>query len=202
MGAGTSEGATMADQDGIPIEHQNRLGVILYFDVNFVDCETRAARDLRRYHATGWITLLRCDTLDTELGDTKDGEKRQELLAASAPYIEALGPAVFGSSRLDHTVFGSDEDDARLDRVYSILFPGSDRRDDSTNRARRKVRDAMHLATAIRYGGNGFITLDERDLLRKSHEIAKAFNGFQVVSPEPALAFVERVKARFDGRGR
>jgi hypothetical protein len=192
----------MADPDGIPIEHQNRLGVILYFDVNFVDDETPAACELRQFHAEGWITLMRSDTLDTELGDTKDEDKRLELLCASAPYIEALGPAVFGSSRFDHTVVANDEDDARLDRVYSILFPGSDRRDSSTGRARRKTRDTMHVATAIRYGGDGFITRDHDDLHRKSRAIAKAFNGFRIMSPEAALSFVQRMKARYGERHR
>jgi len=125
--------------------------VILYFDVNFVDDETPAAHRLRQYHAEGWITLIRSDTLDTELENTKDESKREELLAASRPYIESLGPGVVGSSRVGHMLIASDNDAAGLDRVYSILFPGSDRRHSS----HRKVRDAMHVATAIRYGGHG-----------------------------------------------
>src|SRR5689334_24495418 len=49
-----NEGATlprqtrtsMTDPDGIPAEHLSRLGLILYFDVNFVDDETPAALEL------------------------------------------------------------------------------------------------------------------------------------------------------------
>jgi hypothetical protein len=190
----------MTDPDGKPPEYLNRLGVILYFDVNFVDDESPAARELRRYYSEGWIMLMRSDTLDTELEGTQDEAKRLELLAAAQPYIESLGPAVFGSSRFDHSVFGNENDDARLDRVYSILFPNSDRRDDSPKRARRKIRDAMHVATAIRYGGNGFVTRDRHDLLRKSDAIAQAFDGFRIWSPEGA--FVERMKERYDQRER
>jgi hypothetical protein len=176
------------------IENRKALGLRFYFDVNFVTDASAAAERLRQLHADGWINLCRTDTVDTELSDAKDDDKSRKLLGGSAPYVESLGPLVFGSSRQGHAVFGNDDDEDRLDRVYRILFPDSDRRDDSTERARRKIRDAMHLATSIRDGVNGFITWDERDLLRKAGVIAAAFRGFLVVTPEVALAFVERVR--------
>lgn len=183
--------------DDLPPEHVNRLGVRFYFDNNFVTDDSLAAAALRRYHDEGWIDLWRTDTLDTELADAKDSER---LMNESSRYVESLGPAVWGHSRWGHSVFASEEDAKRIDHVFAILFPGSDRHDLSTGRARRKLRDAMHVATAIRYGANGFITRDKRDLVRKSDAIAGAFNGFRIMTPERALAFVERMKARYEAR--
>lgn len=135
--------------------------------------------------------------MDTELSDAADPA---DLFAASADYVESFGPAVFDHSRFDHAVFFGDDDETRLDRVYSILFPGSDRRDSYAGRARRKIRDAMHIATAIRYGANGFVTQDKNDLVSKSDAIAEAFNGFRILTPESALAFIERMKTRYETR--
>jgi hypothetical protein len=84
--------------------------------------------------------------------------------------------------------------------VYRTLFPGSDRHDTSTNRARRKLRDAMHVATAIRYGATVFVTSDVRDLVSKSEAIAAAFGGFRIMTPDAALAFALRVKERHEYR--
>jgi hypothetical protein len=176
------------------------LGLLLYVDNNFIGDPSEAAESLRTFNREGWINLGRTDTVDTELADVKDPVKRAELLEESGTYVESFGPAVFDHSRLDHAVFAGEEDTDRIDAVYAILFPGSDRRDSSTGRARRKLRDAMHIATAIRYGGTLFVTRDLEDLVSKSDAIAAAFNGFRIMTPERALAFVQRVKARHDHR--
>jgi hypothetical protein len=72
-------------------------------------CATDAASEVRRYHVGEWIALTRTDTVDTELGrhERRSEAKRLELLGAASPYIEALGPIVFGSSRINHSVFGT-----------------------------------------------------------------------------------------------
>ena len=75
-----------------------------------------------------------------------------------------LGPAVWDHSRFDHSVFGSEEDRERLAAVFSALFPGADWAATSS----KSRRDAMHVATAIRYGYTGFLTR-ERRLLNKGH---------------------------------
>ena len=128
--------------------------------------------------------------------------KTSDASCSASPhaFVELHGPACFDHSTFDHAVYAADDDDSRHQRVYRILFPESDRRDNLTGRGRRKFRDAMHVATAIRYGCNGFITLDGHDLVRKSGEIAAAFNGFQIMLPERALAFVRRQRERYDVR--
>lgn len=179
---------------------ENRLGLRFYFDNNFVGDRSNACEELRGLDRSGWIDLARSDTVDTELADTKDPERREQLLAESAAYWESFGPLVLDHSRLGSTVVGSADDHDRLDHVYRILFPGSDRHSAATGRARRKLRDAMHVATAIRYGGMLFVTRDERDLVSKSDAIAAAFNGFTIMLPETALALAQRMKARYDHR--
>jgi hypothetical protein len=178
--------------------HLELLGLRFYFDTNFVDDATPAAIELRALHSAGWIGLQRTDTVDTELAGDADGARRTNLLAKSTEFVESFGPLVWDHSRWDSAVWGSDDDSARLNAVYAILFPGSDRAASGTRRSQRKLRDAMHVATAIRYGADGFITRDHRDLLRKAKQIAAAFDHFQIMLPEDALAFVQRVKARWD----
>jgi hypothetical protein len=183
------------DDNGMPPENLERLGIRFYFDTNFVTDTSDAATRLRQLHEEGWINLWRTDTVDTELQNAND-EKRRGLLDRSAPYVESMGVLVWDHSRWGHAIWGNDDDAERLDRVFRVLFPGSKRTDQSTGRSRRKLRDAMHVATAIRYGANGFITRDEADLLARKLAIADDFDGFQIMTPEEAFAFVERARAR------
>lgn len=172
-----------------------RLGLVLYFDTNFAGDSSDAACELRALDRDGWIDLARTDTVDTELGGATDETRRAALLAETNGYVESMGPMVWDHSRRGHAVWANDDDSERLDRVHSILFPNTDRHA-RTGWAKRKLRDAMHVATAIRYGANAFITRDEQDLVSKSDEIAAAFDGFQIMPPEMAQAFVRRRKNR------
>jgi hypothetical protein len=176
----------------------SHLGLLFHFDTNFVDDTSAAAAELRRLDADGWVTLQRADTVDTELDRHRDEERREQLLDESGGYPESLGPLVWNESRWDHSVFGSDDDAARLAQVFNLLFPGTDW--SSTSRAAgNKRRDAMHVATALRYGIGVFITRDQ-GLLSKSGVIAAAFNDFKIMTPEEALAFALRMKARYEYR--
>lgn len=183
----------------VPARFENRLGQGFVVDTNIVDDPAPATAELKRLHETGWIDLRRTDTLDEELNTRQDPEHRDELLAASEPYVEHQGPVVLDQSRLDHSVWGSEGDAEHLDEVYGLLFPGSDRHDLSTPRAHRKLRDARHVATAIRYAADAFITRDERDLVRKADATRDRF-GLWICTPEGALAFVERLRRRHEHR--
>lgn len=189
----------LGDRGGVLPRQLERLGIRFYFDTNFVTDHYEAAEKLRRLHEDGWINLWRTDTVDTELRDARDEQKRVGLLEVSAHYVESFGPLILDHSRIGHAVIASDDDAERLDRVYRILFPGSARDDHSTGRARRKLRDAMHVATAIRYVASGCITRDDKDLLPKTEAIATEFD-FRIMTPEDALAFATRVRARYDAR--
>jgi hypothetical protein len=63
--------------------------------------------------------------------------------------------------------------------VFSVLFAGADRSATTSN----NQRDAMHVATAIRYGYNGFLTR-ERRLLNEANPARAGFNGFRILDPE------------------
>ncbi|MFF2520225.1 hypothetical protein [Streptomyces sp. NPDC058086] len=125
--------------------------------------------------------VYRCLSQPVELADAP-AEKWAQLTEASAGYPEALGPMVWGQSRWDSSVWGTEEDHARLRDVFAILFPNVDRATARDNH----IRDAMHVSTAIRYGGFGFVTR-ERRLLNKADRIAERFHGFRMWPPEDAL---------------
>lgn len=151
------------------------------FDTHLVDCESPAMDRLRALDLAGWIYLSRTDTVDTELARAKPAGKKLALLALSAPYVENLGPIVLNSSRLDHAVYANEADAARLDAVFRILWPNTDRY--STSRmAGNKLRDAQHIATSIRIGATGFLTR-EKDLLKRRDAIRTAFGGFDLLDP-------------------
>lgn len=140
----------------------------------------------------GWIDLAKGDAADTELEGTPNLDDRERLLLESAPFIELLGPFVLNHSRLDYAVLGSDSDKKRLDEVISVLFGDDDPRLPGAKRGTQRLRDAMHVETAKRYGCTGLITRDRKDLLRRAAEVKEAFNGFLIVSPDEALRIVYR----------
>ncbi|MFD5254714.1 hypothetical protein ACFWM5_17970 [Streptomyces bobili] len=164
-----------------PLPAWNLTSLVFYIDTHILDAPDTETVLLRQLHEASWINLRRTDAMDTELGSAPE-EKWVTLTEASASYAESFGPMVLDHSRLDHCVLGSDEDIARNDLVFSTLFPGADR---ATCR-KNHIRDAMHVATAIRYGGRAFIT-HERKLLNKSDQIAALFQGFRIWSPTEAL---------------
>jgi hypothetical protein len=162
--------------------YKNITGLTLYIDTHILDSLEPAAVSLKRLREEGWINLQRTDVMDTELAAAPP-EKWAQLTERSAAYPEALGPAVVGHSRVESAVVGSEEDGVRLDETFAILFPGADRQTARQNH----IRDAMHVSTAIRYGGFGFVT-NEKRLLNKADRIAERFQGFKVLTPEAALA--------------
>lgn len=151
-----------------------------------VDERDIAMDALRQCHENGWIDLARTDTMDTELLKAEE-HKQSELLAESCKYVEVLGPLVMDQSRLNHSVRGSSQDEDRIDTVFSVLFPGADRNATTPN----NMRDAMHVATAIRYAYTGFVTR-ERRLLNKAAAVRAKFDSFLMVDPEAAVEIVRR----------
>lgn len=176
---------------------ENWLGLIFHCDANFLDDPSAAATELRQLDADGWIMLKAADTVGTELAQESDDNRRSMLKDEASNYPEAWGSAAFDESRIDSSLIGSD-DEARFDRIFALLFPGADR--DSTSRnAGNQRRDAMHVATALRYGAGIFITHD-RALLEKAGAVAAQFNDFKIMEPEHALAFARRMKDRSERR--
>ncbi len=171
-----------------------RLGIRFIIDTHLIDDPSREMAELRELRRGGWIQLFVSDIPATELSDAPIG-RRDKLLEYAGDYSEYLGPLVVGHSRLDHSVLGSEDDEKRLHQVFSCLFPGGD----WFSARRQDVRDAMNVATAIRYVMTGFLTKDKR-LLRAGHRIRQAFNGFPILDPSDALAFVGRLQRRHEIR--
>ncbi len=184
------------DPPGVPLDEVGRLGLQFSVDTNFVGDDQPGSVELRRLRSEGWVRLLRTDVVQTELEGATDLIKRMRLLTLAGDYVEQLGPAVWGHSRWGSAVWAGAEDEERLDKAFSVMFPGSDRSQANSN----NLRDAMHVATAVRYGMNGLVTRNDRGLLRKSAEIADAFDGFVVATPEQVVEIVERFKARWLAR--
>jgi predicted nucleic acid-binding protein len=101
--------------------------------------------------------------------------------------LELHGPLVLGHSRQNHSVLASEEDVQRLDRVKEIVGM----RTASKRRANHDLRDAMHIATAIRYGYNGFITGDKR-LVKRNNQFVSDF-GFRIMNVESAVIHVKNL---------
>jgi hypothetical protein len=173
------------------------LGRRYAIDTNLVGRTSPAMDCLWEYHRGSWIQLLKTDTLDTELSGARDPERRRTLLDETALLIEQLGPLVLDHSRPSHAVLGSPADQANIDKVIRTLFPNEDPRAPGASHGKQRVRDAMHVNTAKRYGLDGLITNDEADLLRRAAAVKAAFDGFLIVTPEQALASVERLHARY-----
>jgi hypothetical protein len=185
--------------DGDQARCQNRTGLIFAIDNHIVDGETPAELALKRLNKDGWIELVLTDVTRTEWLAAKP-ERRQQLEELAIGYVEYWGPMVLGQSRLGGSVLGSSEDQERLEAVFSALFPDADFRTGRT----QHVRDAMNVATDIRYGLNGFITRDgigeKRGVLDRADAIKASFNDFSVLSPEQAVALAERMIQRWSVR--
>jgi hypothetical protein len=168
---------------------ENRTGLVFAIDNHIVDGDTPAELDLKRLHMDGWIGLVLTDVTGTEWLTAKP-EDKATLEELAIGYVEYWGPLTLGRSRLDRSKVGSSEDQERLERVFSILFPGT------TMEASREQHtyDAMNVATAIRYGVNGFVT-NEKRLQNKRHAIEAAFDGFSIFSPQRAVAASNRMVA-------
>lgn len=132
------------------------------------------------------VFLAKTDVVDTEL-DPKKNVMVGNLFLASIKYLELIGPVVLEHSRLDHSVLASDEDVERLDRVKEIIGI----RQISERSAKHDLRDAMHIATAIRYGYNGFITGDKR-LVKRNNQFVSDF-GFRIMNVESAVVHVKNL---------
>src|SRR5664280_1946087 len=121
--------------------------------------EQPAIVKLLRYRREGRVEISKTDTVDTERADGVSAATATDRILETAGIIELHGPTVICHSRWDHAVFASDEDSDRIDNLLGLLFPNSDRY--ATDRSStHNLRDAMHIATAIRYGYDAFVTTD------------------------------------------
>lgn len=165
---------------------RNLTGIRWTIDVHVID--NSEATDLIQMYRLGWIDLQTTDTLLTELSERKDDAHREELMEAAEPFPVAMGPMILDHSLLGLGVLGSEQDEERLRLVYSVLWPGNSYEADgamASAKGRTRYRDAMHVATSIRYRFQGFVTNDQ-GILARATELAERFDGFQVLSVSDA----------------
>jgi hypothetical protein len=171
---------------------ENRTGLIFAIDNHIVDGKTPAELKLKRLNKDGWIQLVLTDVTRTEW-KTAQPRTRQRLEELAIDYVEYWGPLTLDQSRLGSAKLGSCEDQERLERVFGVLFPGHELKTGNT----QDVRDAMHVALAIRYSINGFITRDgigkDKGILDRAEAIKATFDNFSIMTPERALALADRM---------
>lgn len=157
--------------------------ISVYIDTNCVNARqsNTALNQLEKLYQEEKILIETTDTFETEL---LEGKGYSRGLKKALNYVFSFGPGVVGHSRVGYCIVGSEEDDRRLGRVLEIVFGRKLRKDYSRN----QIRDAMHLATTIRYGGMYFVTQD-RSLLEETETIRKEFLT-NVVTPEDCLKLV------------
>lgn len=174
------------------------LGIRWAVDTNFFPTSRSAARaELWELRRAGYVKLERTDVLGTEILQASL-DRRARLEGEVVQLGEYLGPFILGHSRVGSCVLGSAADASLLQEVLAVLYP----RMSAATAAERDLRDAMHVAWAIRYGLDGLIT-EDRKLLRQNAKIRERF-GFSILSPEQALVVAKRLKKRVEirsGRG-
>lgn len=155
-------------------------GLRWFLDVNVIDSDDAA--DLRRLHDLGWVWLSVTDTAHVEAMQKADTYER--LLPHFAPYDIARGVLTLGHSVLGMAVLGGDDDEADARAVYAAVWPHGNYETDGqmvTRAGKNRYRDAMHVATSVRYNGTGFVTRDV-GILESAERVAAAFDGFAVLN--------------------
>jgi len=199
----------MTNSDGavqIPLRALNRLGLSFCLDSCLViDLTEGVGSDalfrLLGDSGDGWINLSVTDTVGTEVRPGTANALSSLIARYDLVLPEVLGPAVLDHSRWDHSVWANEDDDERLEQVWRCLKPNQ--RDlPRSKRKKNDLRDAMHVATAIRYGFKGLLTRDE-DLLGASECFKSISPAFQVLRPSACLRIVEGAKKAYGiDRGR
>jgi hypothetical protein len=142
--------------------------------------------ELERLRNEYRVVLAKTDVADTELDPDKNFIFGGNFMA-SIDLLELHGPVVSGHSRIGHSVFGSAKDEIRLERIKSFVKV----RETSVRSKKHDIRDAMHIATAIRYGFSGLITGDIR-LLNLDQRFSQDF-GFRIFNVVDAVSFAHRL---------
>jgi hypothetical protein len=143
-------------------------------------------RELEILYEQYRVFLAKTDVVDTEL-DPEKNEMFGGHFLASIKFLELHGPVVLDNSRLNHTVLASDEDVQRLNQVKEIVGI----RTVSERKAKHDLRDAMLVATSIRYGYDGFITRDKQ-LEKRNDQFLHEF-GFRIMNVDDAVTHVKNL---------
>jgi hypothetical protein len=178
-----------------PPNVESRTGLSFTIDTNVVIGAPPAFIELSDLHDDGWINLYTTDTTLFELARKKDHVIRRTNIVRASRFLAHRSPFVEGNSLGPVALGRSARYDTSVDEVYAVIRPGVV---DKATATQRHLRDAMHIATAVRYAEVGFIT-SEKSILNKRAAVRDRFKGFGIYSPEDALTLarrrVERVRA-------
>jgi len=163
-------------------------------DTHMLDKGGQAGDLLRRAESEEWVCFHVADTLLTELSDVRDDSRREELLDLASTHSISMGPMVLDHSLLGLSVLGSDEDALRIAHVHQILWsrdwPSDGHEVEKGNRtAKTRSRDTLHVANAIRYAYDAFVTHDRR-VYEAQERVRAAYPGLQIMSPSQALRWL------------
>jgi predicted nucleic acid-binding protein len=167
----------------------NLLGLTIYRDNNMLDEGRDAARDvLLRMHREGWVQFSTTDTALTESTSAADPAVGERLFDEISTGWTSRGPVVLDHSLPDVGMLASDDDQARLEQVHQLIWghPWADDAEATGRTPRNRIRDTMHVATAIRYNGDAFVT-DDEDVQHAAGAIVQQFR-MPIWSPEQAVA--------------
>ena len=140
--------------------------------------------ELQQHYQRKRVMLAKTDVVDTERAPPGRSSEFHKFIS-EIDLLELHGVAVFGHSRIGHSVFGSRDDETLLQEIAALVSAGRRSNRNKVN----DLRDAMHISTAIRYKWDGFITGDKR-LLRLDRTIQTKF-GLRVVNVSTALQLIE-----------
>jgi len=157
----------------------------------FIADEQASLDQLLRLRREAIVELVMTGTAWVERGGLNPDEQAWARRLETAGMIMLHDPYVEGHSAPETSVQPSPDDEARFSTVLRIVHPRALRRDTPGD---NDLRDAMHIATAIRYGSEGLVTTDS-DVLRAKAGIATCFAGFQLMLPSEAVAWVEQRRA-------
>lgn len=135
--------------------------------------------------------LGKAGMMDVERIENALPEDALQRLDETAEVLEAFGPMIVGHARLDHSVMGGEYDDRGIDRVLSVVHPGSDRYGTSTT-AIHNLRDAIHVWTAIRNGWTAFVSEDPAVINANVRMIQQSDWSLRLLSPAQAVRWTER----------
>lgn len=173
---------------------RNITALSWFIDNHVVDVPE--AENLRRLYEEGWIYLKTADTIMVEQLEARDKVTRENLQEQLSAFPIMRGPHTLGHSMLGFSVLGSDEDEARIDKVHQTLWPSrnleADRRNVENNRrARSCFRDTLIVATSIRYGVA--LVTNDGGIFKARDRLHNEFGGFEVmtISEATAIAFDE-----------
>ena len=154
----------------------------------FVEDEEKSLEELFQLRREGHVELSQTDTVNFERGMLQLNDLAWQRRLESVGLVEVCGAFISGHSLRESSVGAGPDDDARLKRALEIVHP---RAIACAKPRNNDVRDAMHIATAIRYGYQGFVTTDD-DVLKAAANISTAFGGFLLMLPSQAVAWVNR----------